>query len=112
MGLRWLSACRGVPIKKEVIMRTMQRFLLIPLLLMLVIATAPAAMAQDSYRWRQNSYRQDTWRVEVPAGTRFLVELRTRLDANTAEPGDRFEATTLEPLYLSDRDMIPAGTWL
>ena len=47
---------------------------------------------------------------EVPAGTRFLVELRDKLEARKVKPGKKFEARTLEPLQSNDGNYIPAGT--
>lgn len=47
---------------------------------------------------------------EVPAGTRFLVELRGKLEARKVKPGKKFEARTLEPLQADDGNYIPAGT--
>ena len=49
---------------------------------------------------------------ELPAGTRFLVELRDKLDARRVRPGKKFEARTLEPLYGSDGAVIEAGVRL
>ncbi len=49
---------------------------------------------------------------ELPAGTRFLVELRDRLDAKHVKRGKKFEARTLEPLYGSDGSLIEAGVRL
>jgi hypothetical protein len=45
----------------------------------------------------------------VPAGTRFLVELRTKLDANEIQRGKKFEARTLEPIATADGRLIPGG---
>jgi len=49
---------------------------------------------------------------EIPAGTRFLVELRDKLEAKKVRPGKRFEARTLEALYGSDGSYIAAGARL
>ena len=49
---------------------------------------------------------------EIPAGTRFLVELRDKLDANRIKRGKKFEARTLEALRASDGSWIPAGAKL
>jgi len=46
---------------------------------------------------------------EVPAGTRFAVELRDKLDARKVKRGKEFNARTLEALYASDGSVIPAG---
>lgn len=53
----------------------------------------------------------DPW-VEIPAGTRFLVELRTKLEAKKIKPGKKFEARTLEALQADDGSFLPAGAKL
>ncbi len=50
--------------------------------------------------------------VEVPAGTRFLVELRDKLDAKKVKRGKSFEARTVEPLRASDGSLISPGAKL
>ena len=47
--------------------------------------------------------------TQVPAGTRFLVELRDKLEANKIHAGKHFEARTLEPLQADDGSVIEAG---
>ena len=47
---------------------------------------------------------------EVPAGTRFLVELRDKLDAKKVKVGKKFEARTIEPIQATDGSTIPAWT--
>ncbi len=49
---------------------------------------------------------------EIPAGTRFLVELRDNLEARKVRPGKKFQARTLEALYGSDGRWIEAGAKL
>lgn len=49
---------------------------------------------------------------EVPAGVRFLVELRDRLEAHNVKQGKKFEAKTLEAVKAADGRMIPAGAKL
>ena len=46
---------------------------------------------------------------EVPAGTRFVVELRDKLEAREIKKGKKFEVRTLEALAASDGNQIPAG---
>lgn len=46
---------------------------------------------------------------EVPAGTRFMVELRDKLEAKKVKKGKKFEARTLEALRASDGNVIAAG---
>lgn len=54
----------------------------------------------------------ETVQSEVPAGTRFLVELRDTLKAKKVKRGKKFEARTLEALPTADGRIIPAGTKL
>ena len=49
---------------------------------------------------------------EIPAGTRFLVELRDKLDANKIKRGKKFEVRTLEALRGNDGSWVPAGAKL
>ncbi len=49
---------------------------------------------------------------EVPAGTRFLVELRDKLEAKKIKRGKEFEARTIEALRAGDGSYIPAGARL
>lgn len=60
------------------------------------LAWTPAARAQS----------------EVPAGTRFLVELRDTLDARRVHAGKKFEARTIEPIQATDGNSVPAWTKL
>ena len=46
---------------------------------------------------------------EIPAGTRFMVELRDKIDATRAKRGKKFEARTLEALQSLDGRIVPAG---
>jgi hypothetical protein len=47
---------------------------------------------------------------EVPLGTRFLIELRNKLEARKIHEGKKFEARTLEPIQATDGSYIPAGS--
>ena len=47
---------------------------------------------------------------EIPAGTRFAVELRDKLEAKHVKRGKEFNARTIEALHASDGSVIPAGT--
>ncbi len=46
---------------------------------------------------------------EVPAGTRFVVELRDKLDARKVHQGRRFDARTVEALRAADGNVIEPG---
>jgi len=50
--------------------------------------------------------------AEIPAGTRFLVELRDKLEAKKIKVGKKFEARTLEALRATDGGIISAGAKL
>ena len=47
---------------------------------------------------------------EIPAGTEFDVRLQRALSSKTAQPEDRFEATTLVDLVQDGRVLVPAGS--
>jgi len=49
---------------------------------------------------------------QIPAGTRFVVELEDTLDARKALPSTKFEAHTVERLLASDGNSLPVGTKL
>jgi len=69
-------------------------------LLAALVGSVPDAPAADLYY------------SEVPAGTRFLVELRTKLEGKKVRPGKKFKARTLEAINASDGTVIPAGAKL
>jgi hypothetical protein len=46
---------------------------------------------------------------EVPAGTRFLIGLQSKLSTKDSKPGKRFKARTLEPLATSEGAVVPPG---
>jgi len=50
--------------------------------------------------------------LEVAPGTRFMVELRDKLEARKAKKGKKFEARTVEPLRAADGSMIDTGAKL
>lgn len=74
-------------------MQRTQRSLAVLLALLLASVAAIPAAAQS----------------EVPAGTRFLVELRDKLEAKKIRAGKRFEARTVEALYANDGSIIESG---
>jgi hypothetical protein len=49
---------------------------------------------------------------EIPAGTRFIVELSDTLDAKTIKRGTKFQARILESLQTGNGRMYPAGAIL
>jgi len=59
------------------------------------------ALLSPAEGWAQSS--------EVPAGTRFMVELRDKLEAKQIKKRKKFEVRTLEALTASDGNQIPAG---
>jgi len=60
----------------------------------MILTAAPAVRAQS----------------EVPTGTRFLAELRDKLEAKKIKPGKKFEVRTLDALRASDGSVIPSWT--
>lgn len=47
---------------------------------------------------------------QIPAGTEFDVALDQGLSSRTANLEDRVEATTLDPIIIDGREVVPAGT--
>ncbi len=80
-------------------MRTTKRALIPFLAVLLALLAAPVQAGHESL-------------AEVPAGTRFLVELRTKLDARKVKVGKKFEARTLEAVHASNGAYIKAGSKL
>ena len=70
-----------------------------PAILLLVLSLI--ALGSASALALQNS--------EVPAGTRFMVELRDKLEAKNVKKGKKFEVRTLEALTANDGSQIAAG---
>jgi len=76
-------------------MRSFQKpAVLIVALMFMTLDSGPALAAQHS---------------EVPAGTRFMVELRDKLEAREIKKGKKFEMRTLEALTADDGSQIPTG---
>lgn len=80
-------------------MRTTKRAILPALAALLALLGAPVRAGQETL-------------AEVPAGTRFLVELKTKLDAQKVKVGKKFEARTLEPVHATNGAYIKAGAKL
>ena len=49
---------------------------------------------------------------EIAQGTRFMVELRNKLEAKKVKPGKKFDAITLQALETSEGILIPSGSKL
>ena len=64
---------------------------------------APAAKEQQA-----SAPRQET--VVMPTGTRFLAVLGTPLSTDSNHDGDAFVATTVEPIVVDGRTVVPAGS--
>jgi hypothetical protein len=47
---------------------------------------------------------------EIAQGTRFMVELRSKLEAKKVKPGKKFDAITLQALETTDGTVVPAGS--
>jgi len=66
---------------------------------------APLAALAFALPWAVAASAQS----EVPVGTRFLVELRDRLEARKVKAGKKFEVRTVEAMQATDGNIIPAG---
>ncbi|MBI2819900.1 MAG: hypothetical protein HYX73_07965 [Acidobacteria bacterium] len=68
-----------------------------------------SAVAVLALMWKQPAAAVDS---EISAGTRFMVELRDKIDAKKTKRGKKFEARTLEPLQSADGRFIRVGAKL
>ena len=69
--------------------------------------TNDAAVA-DSYAETASTVSQET--SVLPAGTRFLAVLDTRVSTDVNRTGDSFVARTIEPIVVDGRTVLPANS--
>lgn len=69
--------------------------------------TTPAPVYEDRTR---RSETTQTGSSAIPVGQEIDVRLQNTLSSGTAEPEQRFEATTMVDLYSGSRVLIPAGS--
>jgi hypothetical protein len=82
----------------------------IALLLAFTVVTAGCtkdAAVADSKAPAASTPSQET--LVMPAGSHFLASLDTRLSTDVNNTGDPFVATTLEPIVVDGRTVVPAG---
>jgi hypothetical protein len=70
----------------------------------------PPDYGPDRARQSTGTIGRSTNANEAAAGTEFDVRLQNPLSSKTAQPEDRFEATTLVDLMHGDRVIVPAGS--
>ena len=70
-----------------------------------LVVTAPASFAETPQK--AETPRLD--KHQVPAGTAFLLTLRTPLDSATSEVDDQVEATLWSPVIQDGLELIPEG---
>jgi hypothetical protein len=71
-------------------------------------STNPAPVYDD--RNRRPETTEQTGSSAIPVGQEIDVRLQASLGSGTAQPEQRFEATTLVDLYSGSRVLIPAGS--
>jgi hypothetical protein len=74
------------------------------------VYTPPAASGAGSSVPAGPAEVNDSARGVIPAGQEIDVRLQTRLNSGTAQPEQRFEATTVVDLTQDGRVLIPAGS--
>lgn len=50
--------------------------------------------------------------VEIPAGEHLLLRMVNSISSRTAEPGDYFYSRTASPISVSDRIVVPVGSYV
>ncbi|HSQ60822.1 MAG TPA: YMGG-like glycine zipper-containing protein [Acidobacteriota bacterium] len=84
--------------------------------LLLVIAAATTGCTQGASNAEplaQNERKAPAARTETivaPSGTSVIAQLETQLSTETSSSGDPFVATTLGPIVIDGRNVIPAGS--
>ena len=75
------------------------------------VQQSAAALRRDIDATLDRAAQPDARRdAEIPAGTEFEVSLDQPLSSRTARIEDRAEATTLDPIMVAGREVVPAGT--
>jgi hypothetical protein len=75
------------------------------------VQQSAAALRRDIDATLDRAAQPDAGRdAEIPAGTEFEVSLDQPLSSRTARIEDRAEATTLDPIMVAGREVVPAGT--
>lgn len=69
-----------------------------------------AVLGDRAARREARRERRDGNVEQIPAGTEFDVSLDQPLSSRTANVEDRADASTLEPIVVDGRELIPAGT--
>ena len=86
----------------------------ITLLLLFAAVTAgctkDAAVADANATAAKSSAPPRTETLVLPIGTRFLATLGTPLSTDSNRDGDAFVASTVEPLVIDGRTVVPAGS--
>lgn len=97
---------------------TLHRFSLPALLLTAAVAAAqstapaqPPVQAQPAASAPADAPAQPPT-IQVPAGTRVLLELRSAIDTSSARPGDGVYLISTFPVVVGNRVVIPAGVYV
>jgi hypothetical protein len=69
-----------------------------------------ASRARGETAGRHSRPAADESSLELPAGTELDVRLQNGLSSKTAQPEDRFDATTMVDLRQGDQVLVPAGS--
>jgi hypothetical protein len=86
--------------------KRMKRIDIFSALAVLLAIIGPPAFAQQQTILRPGS---SLGAYEVPAGTRFLIALESKLSTKDSKPGKRFKAKTLEPLATEEGIIVSPG---
>jgi len=90
----------------------------IGILLLLIIAAGTAGCTKDAAVADDKALAKQTHEASapshetliVPAGTSLTAVLQTRLSTDVNGAGDPFVATTVEPIVVDGRTLVPAGS--
>ncbi|HVW78810.1 MAG TPA: hypothetical protein VHB45_14450 [Alloacidobacterium sp.] len=81
----------------------------------LMTGTIMAQQANDANSAQQANIAASTWTsktMDVPAGTKVLLELRSAVNTKTARPGDGVYLSSTFPVVTNGQVAIPAGVYV
>ncbi len=77
--------------------------------IILLIAAALAAGCKSENGTSASAARARHETLVIPAGTSVVASLETRLSTDTNHAGDLFLATTIDPILVDGKTVVPAG---
>jgi hypothetical protein len=119
--IRAMARSARFSIKRSQIMKRIAGSIGVALLLILAAATTSCtkdpsiaeAKAAEAKALAERAHKAPATRYEtlvVPTGTSFIAVLETQLSTDASVTGDPFVATTVDPIIVDGKTLVPAGS--